>query len=379
MPIYSPERIYIMLGIYIHIPFCKSKCGYCDFCSTTKYDDKMMDGYMKTLITQIEEFFEDSNQKADTVYFGGGTPSVFGAKRIGKVLKELRKYVEIHPNAEITVEANPESCDKAFCKELKKHGVNRLSLGVQSAVDSELFTIGRIHTFKQAQEAVKIAKEYLTENISLDLIYGLPDQTMESWDESLQSIIDLAPAHISAYGLRLEEGSKMYHMNLILPDDDMQADMYLYAVEKLKNAGYDQYEVSNFAKNGMISRHNSKYWDLTEYLGLGAAAHSLYGGRRFGYSGNINNYINGIIELSESEDMAIEKKYRKGEYIMLMLRTTRGINEAEFYSIFGEDFKEYGKKLEIFIKNGYAEYDGMTYRLTPKGFLISNTIINELI
>ena len=171
----------------------------------------------------------------------------------------------------------------------------------------------------------------------------------------------------------------MYNMDLNLPDDDMQADMYLYAVDKLKKAGYDQYEVSNFAKNGRISRHNSKYWDLTEYLGLGAAAHSLYGGRRFGFDGDIEAYIRGDIRLSESEDMALENKYRKGEYIMLMLRTSRGINEAEFYNLFGEDFKEYGKKLEPFIKNGYAEYDGMTYRLTPTGFLISNTIINELI
>ena len=171
----------------------------------------------------------------------------------------------------------------------------------------------------------------------------------------------------------------MYKMNLELPDDDMQADMYLYAIEKLKNAGYDQYEISNFAKNGRVSRHNSKYWDLTEYLGLGAAAHSLYGGRRFGFDGDIEAYIRGDITLSESEDIAIEKKYRKGEYIMLMLRTAKGIDEAEFYNIFGEDFKEYGKKLEPFIKNGYAEYDGMAYRLTPKGYLISNTIINELI
>lgn len=368
-----------MLGIYIHIPFCKSKCGYCDFCSTTKYNDKMMDSYLKTLLCQISEFFGSGGVKADTVYFGGGTPSVFGAKRIGRVLKELKKYVDIQPGSEITVEANPESCDKAFCKELKKHGVNRLSLGVQSAVDSELFTIGRIHTFSQAQEAVAIARENLTDNISLDLIYGLPGQTMQSWDKSLEEIIKLQPAHISAYGLKLEEGSKMYHMDLDLPDDDEQADMYLYAVEKLKAAGYEQYEISNFAKNGRISRHNSKYWDLTEYAGLGAAAHSLYGGRRFGFSGNIENYCKGIIELAESEDIAIDKKYRKGEYIMLMLRTSKGINESEFYDIFGEDFKEYAKKLEIYIKCGCVEYDGMSYRLTPRGMLISNTIINELI
>lgn len=171
----------------------------------------------------------------------------------------------------------------------------------------------------------------------------------------------------------------MYNMKLDLPDDDAQADMYLHAVSKLKKSGYEQYEISNFAKNGRISRHNSKYWDLTEYVGLGTAAHSLYKGRRFGFSRNIDNYCNGLIELSEQEDFAIDKKYRKGEYIMLKLRTASGIDETEFYGIFGEEFTKYAEKLEKYIKYGYAEYDKMRYRLTPKGMLISNTIINDLV
>lgn len=369
-----------MLGIYIHIPFCKSKCGYCDFCSTTRYDEKMMEGYLKTLLSQIDEAFPiKSGISADTVYVGGGTPSVFGGKRIAKVLKHLKKHISLAENAEITVEANPESCDKSFCKYIARAGVNRVSLGVQSSNDDELKEIGRIHTFAQAKEAVENVKKYVGDNISLDLIYGLPNQSMEKWEQSVKDIMALEPMHISAYGLKLEKGSKMFDLKLDLPDDDKQADMYLKAVDMLRENGYEQYEISNFARNGRISRHNSKYWDLSEYIGFGAAAHSFYKNRRYSFKGDIEAFSKGCVEVDELEDISFGMKYRKGEYIMLMLRTKWGIDEEKYYKLFKEDFSKMAYKMEKYVKYGYALHDGMRYRLTPKGFLISNTIISDLL
>lgn len=370
-----------MTGLYIHIPFCKSKCGYCDFCSTTSYDEKMMDRYLAALVLQMDNFFHDKNNKTDidTIYFGGGTPSVWGGKRIAKMIKAISKSANIQKNAEITVEANPESCDKRFLKQLRATGVNRLSLGVQSAVDTELLEIGRLHNYEQAKTAVQHTKKYLTDNISLDLIYGLPNQTQVSLSESLDAIIALEPMHISAYGLKLEPDCTMYGKPYNLADDDTQADMYLSVCERLKQAGYAQYEISNWAKHGKISRHNSKYWDLSEYLGLGAAAHSLYCGKRFSTTSDIKKYIEnierGLSVTEEQEELATDE--RMGEYIMLALRTSVGINEEYFWRTFGRDFEAYGNRIKKYIDTGHVEYDGMRYRLSPKGFLISNTIISD--
>ncbi|MDD7311170.1 MAG: radical SAM family heme chaperone HemW, partial [Clostridia bacterium] len=316
------------LGVYFHIPFCRSKCAYCDFCSTAKWDDKLMDTYLEALFRQLDDFFLPGGKyTVDTVYIGGGTPSVFQGKRIAKLLKQLGKRADLTRNCETTVEVNPESADKALFKQLKKAGVNRISMGVQSADDSQLRRIGRIHDFAKAREAAALCRQYCTDNLSLDLIYGLPGQSLESWLQSVDAVCALQPRHISCYSLKLEEGTPLWREDPVLPDDDLQADMYLAAVSRLAEKGYAQYEISNFAQQGFRSRHNSRYWDLSDYLGFGCAAHSFYGGKRFSFTSDINAYIRGmhgqdpIVE--EADELAFRD--RVGEFVMLALRTCDGI------------------------------------------------------
>ncbi|MFR6394140.1 MAG: radical SAM family heme chaperone HemW [Oscillospiraceae bacterium] len=260
------------LGLYIHIPFCRSKCAYCDFYSLAGAEERM-DDYCRALERHLAEVAPQAEcHKADTVYFGGGTPSYLGAERLCRLLGSIRKLYKVDKHAEITLEANPDSAtDRKALKRLRKAGFNRLSLGVQSMDDALLQTIGRIHTRQQVQEAVAAARKAGFKNLSLDLIYGLPGQTMEGWEKTLSDAVGLHPEHLSCYGLKLEEGTPLYRRQgeLTFPDEDMQADMYLYAVEFLKQCGYEQYEISNFAKPGFASRHNLKYWLMQEYAGFG--------------------------------------------------------------------------------------------------------------
>ena len=370
------------LGVYFHIPFCRSKCAYCDFCSTSSWDDKRMDAYLEALIRQLEDFFLPGGRyPVDTVYIGGGTPSVFGGKRLARLLKALEKRVTLARSCEITVEVNPESADKALFKTLKSAGVNRISMGVQTADDAQLKRIGRIHTFAKAQEAVELCRKYCTDNISLDLIYGLPEQTMESWLNSVDAICALQPRHISCYALKLEEGTPLWRENPILPDDDMQADMYLAAVERLAGKGYAQYEISTFAQKGFRSRHNSRYWDLSDYLGFGCAAHSFYGGKRFSFTSDIDAYIRGMNGQQAIVEDADEEAFtdRVGEFIMLALRTCDGIDENAFYSRWKREFTPFASRLEPYIKTGHVQRDAGRWHLTPKGFLVSNAIIVDVL
>lgn len=368
-----------MLGIYIHIPFCKRKCAYCDFCSTSQYDDKLMDRYVQALIAQFDDFFiKGGRYEADTLYFGGGTPSILGGKRIAHLIHELQKRVRFqHP--EITVEVNPESCDKKLFKTLRTAGVNRISMGVQSADDDELKALGRLHDYAKAVEAAALCKQYCTDNLSVDLMYGLPGQTMEKLRDSLDGLLALQPAHISCYALKVEEGTPLARQNPVLPDDDAQADMYLYLVDTLRQRGFSQYEISNFARDGRISRHNSKYWDLSEYIGFGCAAHSLYGGKRFSFTRDIAGFVEGALGkqpiVEEADELSVGN--RSGEYVMLKLRTTDGIDEDAFYKRFQHDFAPYAAQLKKYTSSGHVVYQNGVWRLTPKGFLVSNAIIGD--
>lgn len=368
------------LGVYIHIPFCRSKCAYCDFCSTAQWDDRLMDDYLAALLRQLEELFvSGGSYPVDTVYIGGGTPSVFGGKRLTRLLKALSRRVTLLPGCEITVEVNPESADRALLQQLKRAGVNRVSMGVQTSDDALLRRIGRIHTFEQAREAAALCKRYCTDNLSLDLIYGLPGQTVEGWLQSVEDICALEPKHISCYALKLEEGTPLWRENPVLPDDDTQADMYLAAVERLEGKGYAQYEISNFAQRGYRSRHNSRYWDLSDYLGLGCTAHSFYGGRRFSFTPDIRAFIGGmnghtpIVE--DADELAFSD--RVGEYVMLALRTADGIDEDGLYTRWGREFAPLARRLEKYIHTGHVRRDGGRWHLTPTGFLVSNAIIGD--
>ena len=307
------------LGLYVHIPFCRSKCDYCDFYSLAGKEGRM-DDYQKALLAHMKETAPlTRGWQVDTVYFGGGTPSFYGEKRLREVLKTVAKRFDLAKDAEITVECNPDSVDKKVFQALRRAGVNRISLGVQSAHDCELNCLHRPHTFQQAQRAVAAAREAKIKNISLDLIYGLPNQDMAGWRDTVEQVLELEPEHLSCYGLKVEPGTPLDDRVVRgekLPDDDQQADMYLWTVERLAAAGYRQYEISNFARAGFQSRHNLKYWMGRPYIGFGPGAHSDFGGRRYSFIRDLEGYIAAVLEggtvIDESD--LLPQRERGGEY-----------------------------------------------------------------
>ena len=345
-----------------------------------------MDEYVKALCIHLTETApQASHHMVDSVYFGGGTPSYLGGRRLRELLGVIQKKYRVTKDAEITLEANPDSaCDWKELRTLRKAGFNRISLGMQSADDGELRQIGRVHTFAQVRTAVDAARKAGFENLSLDLIYGLPSQTMERWSANLQAAMDLAPQHVSCYGLTLEEGTPLYvrRDDAMLPGDEAQADMYLAAVDTLAHYGYPQYEISNFARPGYESRHNLKYWTLGEYAGFGPGAHSDFGGVRYAYERDLEKYIRGVLEgapmLSESE--RIPPLDRDTEYVMLGLRTVRGLQSQEFERRYRRRFDCFLPFLNTCRQSGYAvcEADG-SWHLTPGGFLVSNQIIGGML
>lgn len=339
-------------GLYFHIPFCKSKCPYCDFYSV-KFDEASAQQYVQEICDEIKQY----QGIFDTVYFGGGTPSILPPELIGKILDCARAQFEISDDAEITVECNPSKDLSEDFKKYASYGVNRISVGMQSAVDSERFALGRVAGKNEVERTINYARQSGIENISLDLMLGTPKQTIESLDYSFDFIKSVGVPHVSAYMLKIEEGTKFFQMRdrLVLPDDDTVGEMYLKTVDTLASFGIKQYEISNFAVPGFESRHNTKYWTLTPYLGIGKSAHSFWGGKRFFYDIGWNKIDDGT-----GGD--------KEEQIMLGLRLAKGIDK----SLVDRDFAE-------FVKMGYVADLGERIALTPKGMLVSNTIINYII
>ena len=370
------------LGLYIHIPFCKSKCIYCDFYSLPRAEDRM-DRYVSALCRQLAEIAQRTTaHTVDSVYLGGGTPSYLGEKRLRRILKTVKKHYHLSRDAEITLEANPDSAgDWRALRSLRRAGMNRLSLGVQSADDGLLRTLGRPHTFAQAEEAAAAARRARIRNLSLDLIYGLPGQDLAGWKDTLERAAALEPEHLSCYGLKVEEGTPLWDMQekMDLPDDDAQADMYLWTVERLEALGYEQYEISNFARPGRASRHNMKYWTLCEYAGFGPGAHSDLGDVRYAYLPSLDTYCAGVeagVSVLESNEH-IPSRERDIEYVMLGLRLTQGISRQEFENRYRLPFAPIQSVLERFRATGHAALAGERWRLTPEGFLVSNQIIGQ--
>ena len=370
------------LGLYIHIPFCKSKCIYCDFYSLPRAEDRM-DRYVSALCRQLAEIAQRTTaHTVDSVYLGGGTPSYLGEKRLRRILKTVKKHYHLSRDAEITLEANPDSAgDWRALRSLRRAGMNRLSLGVQSADDGLLRALGRPHTFAQAEEAAAAARRARIRNLSLDLIYGLPGQDLTGWKDTLERAAALEPEHLSCYGLKVEEGTPLWDMQekMDLPDDDAQADMYLWTVERLGALGYEQYEISNFARPGRASRHNMKYWTLCEYAGFGPGAHSDLGDVRYAYLRSLDTYCAGVeagVSVLESNEH-IPSRERDIEYVMLGLRLTQGISRQEFENRYRLPFAPIQSVLERFRATGHAALAGERWRLTPEGFLVSNQIIGQ--
>ena len=372
------------IGVYIHIPFCASKCGYCDFCSLPGREN-LMPLYQDAVLIQLQEALPRMKDYfMDTVYFGGGTPSYYGHKRLIEILQEIKASNRLLKNSEITVECNPDSVRRSDLKELRREGVNRLSIGAQSANDELLRLIGRRHNWRQVVLAVKRARQAGFRNISLDLIYGLPSQTREDWADTLSQALELKPAHISCYGLRLEEGTPMYdeyHDSPLLPSEDDQADMYLYAVDLLERHGYYQYEISNFARRGYESMHNLKYWRLGDYIGFGASAASNVGMLRYTYTRNVREYISGVLGdkdiIAEQEELTDFD--RASEYLMLGMRTCWGVSRAEYQEVYKSPFEPLEEVFDLFAKNGWASLDNDRWHFTPGGFLVSNVLIGALL
>ena len=373
------------LGIYIHIPFCRSKCQYCDFYSLTTKDDKLMDSFLDAMTRHIKESGALApNHKVDTIYFGGGTPSFFGADGMATILTAIRRYFDVAGDAEITFEANPDSVNDKLLRRLRAEGFNRVSLGIQCDDDAILQKIGRPHNYAQAVTALERIRRAGYRNVSVDLMYGLPGQTLDGWETTLRRVLTLAPDHISCYGLKVEERTPLYDYKdaCNLPDDDMQADMYLTAVEILKSKGYRQYEISNFARKGMISRHNWKYWTGGEYLGFGPDASSDFAGKRFTMVRDLLAYIDGIKHKGQviSELHEIPQRERAGEFLMTRLRTSAGVDPQEYEKKYLLPFQPLEAALERCAQQRLAakRSDGC-WHLTPEGFLVSNSILSDLL
>ena len=373
------------LGIYIHVPFCRSKCEYCDFYSVTTKDARLMDQYLHAICAHIKEAGQLApNYLVDTVYFGGGTPTFFGADGMATILTAVRKNFDVASTAEITFEANPDSVSDRLLRRLRSEGFNRVSLGIQCDNDEILKKLGRPHNYEQAVSAYKRIRKKGFKNVSVDLMYGLPGQSLGDWISTLEHVLELMPEHVSCYGLKVEEGTPLYeyHEFCNLADDDTQAEMYLSAVEILKESGYRQYEISNFCRKGHVSRHNMKYWQGGEYLGFGPGASSDFGGRRFSIIKDIRGYIQGIRTGGQVlEDVQeIAPRERAGEYIMMRLRTAAGIDPKEYEKKYLMPFAPLEKSLQQCKAQGLAHktFDGR-WQLTPSGFLVSNSILTDLL
>ena len=362
------------IGLYLHIPFCKSKCPYCDFYSFSGKETEKEE-YTRVLNERILSNVSTLQSKGDTLYFGGGTPSVLGTENLAVLVNTCKKDF-LTDNAEITVECNPHGIREDFFKVLYDCGVNRLSFGMQSAIDSERRILGRLSNREQIENAVKTAQNVGFKNITLDVMLGIPEQTEKSLAETLDFCTSLGVPHISAYMLKLEENTYFYknQNKYNFPDDDLTADLYLQMCEVLENNGIMQYEISNFAKKGFESRHNLKYWHCEEYLGLGPSAHSFMDGKRFYFDRDFNSFMNGNTPIQDGLGGDFT------EYAMLNLRLVEGLNENKVFERFGHTIpKELYEKSAIFIKNGYMIRNENGISLTRKGFLMSNTILSTIL
>ena len=375
-------------GIYLHIPFCVKKCLYCDFISGTN-SKETIENYINSMVNEIES--TDIKQDVDSVFIGGGTPSSIPPEYIAKVVDCLRIKLgnRFLKDSEITIETNPKTISENALKIYHDAGINRISMGLQSCIDSELKSLGRIHTFKDFLDSYNIATRYF-DNINIDLISGIPHQTMDSFKESLKKVGDLNPNHISVYSLIIEEGTPFYEMygpkgkfKDSLPNEDIDREMYHFTKEYLSTLGYNRYEISNYAKENKESRHNLKYWKGNNYYGFGIAAASLVDNIRYKNTDNLKEYIDAMgspkkIRITQ-EILDIEDCM--SEYMILGLRLIKGVSPKEFKARFNEDMEnKYGNILNKYLNMGllHTTIDG-NFALTDKGLDVSNSVMEEFL
>ncbi len=360
------------LGIYIHVPFCAKKCAYCDFYSEN-YRKNTVSQYVEAVIRNLKAY-SDKSRLTDTVYFGGGTPSLLSPEQIKIILDTVENNFVLSEKPEITLETNPNTVNFNKLSELRHAGINRLSIGVQSMIDDELKFLGRTHSADRAEKAVIDAYRAGFENISCDVMIALPNQSADSLEYTLDKITSLPIQHISGYILKTESGTPFDcdEIKNSLPDDDLTAELYIKMTETLKNKGFQQYEVSNFALKGFESRHNCRYWKCLDYIGIGPSAHSCNNGKRFAVERNLNEFISNEVQKVTITD---EHPCTFEEYAMLRLRLTEGLD----LNAFPEHKDSILKKIPALIKSGYINYNNDNISLTPNGFLVSNSVIEYLV
>ena len=374
------------VGLYIHIPFCRQKCLYCDFPSWAGKEGQMQ-GYVDALTKEIRKRgTEYTDQQVVSVFFGGGTPTTLTIPMLEQLMQAVFESWNIAEDAEITTEANPGMLDGEMAAALKKMGFNRLSMGVQAWQNRLLKELGRIHTIEVFRENFKAVREAGFTNINTDLMFALPNQTMEDWQETVKNIVAMNPEHISAYSLIIEEGTPFYDRyekgELKPAEEELDREMYHWAVDYLAEHGYEQYEISNFAKKGRQSRHNRIYWQAEEYLGMGLGSHSYMNGERFHNIYDLQEYIraDGDVSLLKEDIERITEEDALAEFMFLVLRLAEGVSFAGFEERFGQGMKNiYGSQIEELVKDGLLEEDGIGIRLTKRGVDISNYVFEKFL
>ena len=374
------------LGIYIHIPFCVQKCHYCDFCSSPAGED-VKKRYVSALTKNIESVSEHFLDKiVDSIFFGGGTPTCLPPEDLIRILSAVRNNYKVADDAEISLECNPATADLSDFKLLTQYGFNRLSMGLQSAHNEELKALGRIHTFEDFEKTYFDAREAGFLNINLDLMYGIPFQTEESFYETLENVIAHSPEHISAYALKIEPGTLFFKNKalLSLPDEDGEYNMYRIAVDTLAKNGYGHYEISNYAKEGFKSQHNLKYWNCDDYIGFGVSAHSCVGRDRYAATTSIKQYTDCILNnvsndyFNKTEALSIEEFSE--EYIMMRMRLGDGLSLSDYKRKFSFELpSKYKERMIPFLNSGHIIYNSDAYKFSTDGMYLSNYILSEIL
>lgn len=371
----------IPLELYVHIPFCVRKCQYCDFLSGPS-DEETKDRYIEALLKEIRAAEHTEDYEIVSVFIGGGTPSALKAEAIASIMRTLQEQFFFCEDAEVTIEANPGTVDLEKLTIYRNVGINRLSLGLQSTDAEELKLLGRIHSYEEFLKSYEWAREAGFSNINIDLMFAIPGQTGEAWRQHLYQVAELNPEHISAYSLIIEEGTPFAEQNLDLPDEDTEYQMYEDTAEILERYGYRQYEISNYAKQGYMCRHNAGYWQRREYLGFGLGASSLYRGMRFSNTRRMQEYLKESRNPDQiRQDVTVlSRNERIEEFMFLGLRMTEGISEKKFEENFDVRLMDvYGDILQKYEETGFVEHIETKWRLTRKGIHVSNHILADFL
>ena len=369
------------MEIYIHIPFCIRKCDYCDFLSGPSGPEEQAD-YVQALLREIQAVEEGEGRSVSSIFIGGGTPSVLDERLLGDILREIRNRFKMEEDAEITREVNPGTANIGKLQAYREMGINRLSIGLQSPEDRELKILGRIHNYGQFLETYQEARTVGFDNINIDLMSAIPDQTYEGWMKNLRTVAELEPEHISAYSLIVEEGTPFAARKLNLPDEDTEYNMYEATAQILKEYGFEQYEISNYARKGRECRHNVGYWTRQDYLGFGLGASSLYGKERFANTADMKKYLENSKnpEKIREKEPSLTREDEMAEFMFLGLRMTKGISKADFQRCFGCTIESvYGEVLEKYESMELLlEKDGRIF-LSREGIHVSNSIMAEFL